>query len=395
MKSSRSHLICFVSCALVVLLDACSKDDAFNEITGRVAEKLVEASYHNASIERTDFNDDGICFYLSDKTRFNLSYEDNVLITIGLDGYWYRNKIRSAFLVEENAAIELLPHYSERNFDERDAMTLIGAIEDYSSWHFISSSGVVIVFTKKVFLDTSDETVRGINHRGYNVDAPENTLPAFRLSRLNGFNYVEADVRFTQDNIPVLLHDVTVDRTSNGSGRISDMTLKQVRDLDFGSWKNSFFSGVRIPSFEEFLILCSRIGLAPYIELKDGSNSQVSGLVRMVKSYGLEDRATYISFSNKLLEYIKDADPAARIGFLCGEVTDSVIRECKSLQSGCNEVFVDSCVYNDESVAKCRQANIPLEIWTLDSKEAIRSLPDYITGVTSNSLHAGRVLSGR
>ena len=395
MKSARPQWICPSVITLIFLLSACSKKEAFDDISGIIAERLIDASCHDASIEKVNFNNDGVCFYLSDKTRFNLSYNDNTLITIGLDGYWYRNTSRSPLLVEEDSAMALLSIHPDYHNDETDTMTIIGAIEDYSSWHFVFSSGFIIDLEKKIVLDTSDEIVRGINHRGFNVDAPENTLPAFRLSRLNGFNYVESDVRFTQDNVPVLLHDNTVDRTSNGNGRISDLTFEQVRELDFGSWKNLAFANVRIPSFGEFLTLCSRIDLSPYIELKDGSYSQILDLVKMVKSYGLEERATYISFSYKLLEYIRDADPAARIGYLCGEITDSIIRECESLQSGYNTVFLDSCVYGNESVMKCQQAKIPLEIWTIDSMETILSLPDYISGVTSNCLHAGRVLSGR
>ena len=395
MKNTRSHLICHSVLSLVLLMSACSKEGAFDEITGRIVERLIDASHHDASIEMVDFNDDGICFYLSDKTKFNLSYNENTLITIGLDGYWYNNTNRSSLLVEEDSAVGLLSLHQDFRYDENDSKTILGAIEDYSSWHFVFSSGFIIDFPKKLFLDTSDEIVRGINHRGFTVQAPENPLPAFRLSRLKGFSIVESDVRFTQDNVPVLLHDDTVDRTSNGSGRISDMTFEKVRELDFGSWKNNAFSNVKIPSFGEFLTLCSRIELSPYIELKDGSYSQILDLVEMVKSHGLEERATYISFSYKLLKHIRDVDPSARIGYLCGEVTDTIIRECKFLQSGFNDVFIDSCVYSNESVMKCKQARIPLEIWTIDSKETILSLPDYITGVTSNSLHAGRVLSGR
>lgn len=109
--------------------------------------------------------------------------------------------------------------------------------------------------------------IRAVNHRGYCTEAPENTLSAFRLSKKMGFRYVECDVSFTSDTVPVLLHDSTVDRTSNGSGNISAMTLEQVKALDFGSWKSAEYAGEKIPTFEEFMLLCKQIGLHPYIEI--------------------------------------------------------------------------------------------------------------------------------
>ena len=85
----------------------------------------------------------------------------------------------------------------------------------------------------------SVDGVMSINHRGYSAEAPENTLAAFRMSKEMGFDAVECDVRFTKDGVPVLLHDEKVDRTSNGKGKIGDLTLEQVRKLDFGSWKSA------------------------------------------------------------------------------------------------------------------------------------------------------------
>ena len=81
--------------------------------------------------------------------------------------------------------------------------------------------------------------LRSIAHRGFSAKAPENTLPSFLLAWQRGFHYVEADIQFTADGCPVLLHDLWIDRTSNGSGRIDWMTLDQVRQYDFGSWMSA------------------------------------------------------------------------------------------------------------------------------------------------------------
>ena len=120
-----------------------------------------------------------------------------------------------------------------------------------------------------------DLNVKAINHRGFSTEAPENTIPAYIMSKNKGFTYVEADVSFTSDGVAVLLHDATIDRTSDGTGNISSMTYEYALQYDFGSWFSAEYAGVKIPTFTEFVTLCKRLGLHPYIELKsNGSYTQ-------------------------------------------------------------------------------------------------------------------------
>ena len=113
-----------------------------------------------------------------------------------------------------------------------------------------------------------DATILSVNHRGYSTVAPENTLPAYKLSKRMGFNYVETDVSFTSDGVAMLLHDATIDRTSNGSGTLANMTYDEVRQYDFGSWKSSAYAGTVIPTLAEFLSLCKNIMLHPSHQAK-------------------------------------------------------------------------------------------------------------------------------
>src|SRR6478752_4437127 len=98
------------------------------------------------------------------------------------------------------------------------------------------------------------------SHRGGGATAPENTLPAISAALAGGFEYVEVDVALTADGHPVLLHDATVDRTTDGSGRLSALTLAQVRRLDAGSWFDPAFAGARVPPLAEFLDLLAQSG---------------------------------------------------------------------------------------------------------------------------------------
>lgn len=95
---------------------------------------------------------------------------------------------------------------------------------------------------------------RGIcAHRGENRVHPENTLSAFRAAVDMGAHMIEFDVRLTKDKRPVIMHDKTVDRTTNGKGQVSDLTFEQIRKLDAGSWKSEKFKGEKVPTLEEVL----------------------------------------------------------------------------------------------------------------------------------------------
>ncbi len=240
--------------------------------------------------------------------------------------------------------------------------------------------------------------VKSVNHRGYNTEAPENTLSAFRLSKRKGFKYVECDVSFTSDGVPVLLHDSTVDRTSNGTGKINEMTFEQVRALDFGSWFSEEYAGEKIPSFEEFISLCRNLGLHPYIEIKTSeisyTNAEIEQLIGIVKRYGMADKVTWISFSGDYLNEVKNCAPHARLGLVVMNLTDYLISLASSLKTESNDVFIDAYAptLEKDQVAKCLDADIPVEVWTVNDMATLKSLDPYISGVTSDNLDAALTL---
>lgn len=235
--------------------------------------------------------------------------------------------------------------------------------------------------------------INSINHRGW-WECPENTLSAYKKSKENGFDMVECDVSFTKDNVPVLLHDDTIDRTSNGKGNIKDLTLAELQSYDFGSWKSQKYAGEKIPTLDEFASLCNELELKPYIELKKGASEvEAVSILSIVEKNGLKGKVSYISYELNLLNAIKEADPDARLGLVCNNVFDSTIEKMTSLKNTTNDVFVD-CSYtmlDDEAINRCVNANIDLEVWTVDSEEKILKLNPYISGVTSNKFNAEKV----
>lgn len=237
--------------------------------------------------------------------------------------------------------------------------------------------------------------LKSIAHRGFSYKAPENTIHAFKEAFKAGFKYVECDLGFTSDNVPVLLHDYTIDRTSNGTGNIADITYEEVRTLDFGSWYSEEYTGTKIMSFSEFLYVCKWLQLHPYIEVKETStDDQLDILMNMVRSYGLQDHVTWISFGYSQLAYIVSKLPTARVGFVVNDITIEIVNRAEQLKTGANHVFVDTFNYTDDVIQYATGKNIPVEIWVVNNNEKLLTLNNYITGVTSDNLVASEVMKG-
>lgn len=384
---NRSIVLGFLLLILGTISLSCSKEAKVND---HVVDILFSSERIGVTIDSGEMRVGAYVFMLSNNIEIYLPFSEQDVVTIGIDGYWYVNGERTSNQVEctyDKAQIK------GAELEHRDSNGILyGVIEGYSAWTFLTDKYGEIVLKKSLMARDADEIKRGINHRGFNSQAPENTLPAFRLSALNGFKYVETDVRFSSDGIPVLLHDRSVNRTSNGSGNVDDMTFDELRKLDFGSWKDPFFTNVPIPSLEEFLGLCRGIGLHPYIELKTGTKTQIQTIVKMVEQYGLLENTTFISFSESLLKYALATESHSRVGYLCSRVTEEIISSCLSLSSENDSVFIDASDYSENAVELCVKNSIPLEMWTANSKATILALDDYVSGVTSDLFHAGRVI---
>ena len=242
-----------------------------------------------------------------------------------------------------------------------------------------------------------NRVVKGIAHRGYSTTAPENTIPAFQLAKQEGFFYVETDVQFTSDGVPVLLHDASIDRTSNGTGNIADLTFEQVRQYDFGSWKSATYTGTQIPSFEEFMRLCRDLVLHPYIEIKCAmTTTQVKALLDIIEAAGMKGKVTWISYNYTCLGYVTYYDPTARIGVLIATLDSTTaqiaLTAAAGLSTGSNEVFIDTSSTSDAAAEICLEAGYPIETWGTLTNTVIINAHPYYTGFTHGSINAEEVL---
>lgn len=139
-------------------------------------------------------------------------------------------------------------------------------------------------------------------HRGGASEGPENTLPAVSAALANAYDYVEVDVALTRDGIPVLMHDATVDRTTDGTGAVADLTLAEVRTLDAGSWFDARYAGTPVPTLTEFLEVLGASGKKALVELKGAwPEASVQGFVQTVEEHGLDDKVAVASFDARIL----------------------------------------------------------------------------------------------
>jgi glycerophosphoryl diester phosphodiesterase len=194
-----------------------------------------------------------------------------------------------------------------------------------------------------------------IAHRGSSVHAPEHTMAAYRLATELEADYLEVDLQLTKDGILVAIHDYTVDRTTNGSGAITDMTLDEIKQLDAGSWFNKKFPdmaqeeyiGLRIPTFQEII---DEFGdsVNYYLETK-----------KPEKNEGIEDELLVILEQNNLVG--------------------------KSLPDG--KVVVQS--FSDVSLKTMRSLNQSIPLIQLerdpvigpDAKERMEAVSEYAVGI--------------
>ena len=151
-------------------------------------------------------------------------------------------------------------------------------------------------------------------HRGWSSGYPENTMASMKAALEIGVDQLETDIRVTKDGELVLIHDASVDRTTNGTGAVIDFTLEELKKLDAGSWKGSEFEGMQIPTLIEFMELVKdHPTITLDMELKeypDPGHEEISysvcdRVLKILDEYGFTDRCVINTWSGKLHEYIR------------------------------------------------------------------------------------------
>lgn len=270
------------------------------------------------------------------------------------------------------------------------------------------------VLSKKVDTESSgkdyskyDVIVKGVNHRGWTgLGAAQDTLDAYKDSFTMGFRYVEVDVHKTSDDKFIIGHnDELPDRLVNpatgakgSTVKIAEHTLEELK-----AFKDS--KGGTITELSEFCKLCKNYGLHPYLEMKKAfDEATMYKILDIITRSGLNYNFTIISFIEWTLESSIKYDDKIRVGLIYDKVQDNTIddvimriNKIKAKSTNRINVFLDANgLYfktpSETVMTKLLANKLPLEVWTMDTEADVLALDSYVSGVTSNTVHAGKVL---
>lgn len=209
-------------------------------------------------------------------------------------------------------------------------------------------------------------------HRGASAYAPENTLPAFQMALDQGAQGIELDVQRTADDVLVVVHDETIDRTSNGFGRVADLTLEELRRCDFS---NGFIGhhNVRIPTLMEVLDFVAPTNLRLNVELKN-SVLPYPGMeletAAMVAEVGLTDRVLLSSFNHLSLANLRGIVPPSQIGVLYSDGLYNPWQYARWIGAGALHPNWRA-LRQPDFVWLAHEAGVNVHVWTVDEEQDV------------------------
>lgn len=207
-------------------------------------------------------------------------------------------------------------------------------------------------------------------HRGSSGYAPENTMEAFKLAYQQQADGIELDIHMSKDGHLVVAHDETIDRCSNGRGRIIDKTLKELLSYDFSN-NLPDYSNIKIPTLEEVLEFIKDTGLTVNIEIKSGLvyyEGIEEKAISLVSKMGMKKRVLYSSFNHYTLMQIKQVDKSIPIGLLYSEaMVDPHVYASHLSAEAVHPFYYTLAVPN--TVRKCSKSGILVNPWTVNSAE--------------------------
>lgn len=224
-----------------------------------------------------------------------------------------------------------------------------------------------------------------IAHRGAMGEAPENTLASFQKALEQQCDLIELDIHLTADGEIVVCHDETLDRTTDRSGAIGELTLEEIRQADAGSWFGTAYTGQRIPLLQEVLQLVpAEIGLN--IELKTSYGDRIEDAVlRLLRENGRLDSVLFSSYDHKLLHRLKQKAPEARISLVYDFKPIDPVRLIHDFGLNVFSVSLYHGMVEQEDVEAIRRDGKHVMVWTVNQKPAMSRMLDCgVSGVITD-----------
>ena len=216
-----------------------------------------------------------------------------------------------------------------------------------------------------------------IAHRGASGTEPENTLRAFRRAVQLGCTWIECDVRMTRDGSPVIIHDATVNRTTDGQGRVVRMTYQALRGLDAGKKE-------KIPSLREVLLFAKKNKVRVVLEIKD--LRALPKTVSFLKTLKLLDQVIISSFSSSVILNAKKINASLATAFIIENAKDNWVRRAERARTDMVHVFVP--LVTKEKIHAAHTARLKVWAWTANTlKEALKLRKKGIDGIFTDVPH--------
>ena len=233
------------------------------------------------------------------------------------------------------------------------------------------------------------QTGKGTNciaHRGFSGEYPENTMLAFQKAVEAGCDGIELDVHLTKDGEIVVIHDETVDRTTDGRGAVKDYTLSELRRLDASGRFTGLFGVQHIPTLREYFDYIRSFSIFTNIELKN-SEYYYEGLeektITLIREYHLEDRILFSSFNNASVLFCRKLAPEIPGGFLC---TDP-IQNCGAYALSCGAAYIhpEYSRISEAEIDDCHERGIGINAWTVNEpNHMLWLIRKKISGIITN-----------
>ncbi len=221
-----------------------------------------------------------------------------------------------------------------------------------------------------------------LGHRGYSELYPENTMLAFKEAVEAGACGFELDVVKSADGVLFIMHDDTVDRTTDGTGKCSELTWDYIKTLDAGSYKDSAFAGVGVPSLEQVLVYFKRKICWILIEIKDGYNDIATEVAEMITARKMENQVKVQSFNWDYMDTVKSMNPDICTGLLG---TFSPTAQARALKGG--HKFLSISSYTKQAINSAHKYGFDTFIWTENTADGIQHYIDLnVDGIIGNDI---------
>lgn len=206
-------------------------------------------------------------------------------------------------------------------------------------------------------------------HRGASQLAPENTMEAFHLAYEMGADGIETDVQLTKDGVPVLIHDIRVDRTTNGHGFVKDFTYDELVKLDAGSWFSKTYAGTKILSLKQFLTWIKPTSLLLNLELKNNQidYEQLETIVYdMLRQHRLLERTVISTFSTKSIETLQTYRGQVEIAYLTSKGRADLVNYAKQIEA--DAIHINYRLLKRALLHEATQHKLAIRVFTVNRR---------------------------